>query len=426
MDKKNGLLLADFRVLDLTDEKGILCSKILADMGADVITIEKPTGNPARKLGPFYHDEPDIEKSLYWFAYSMNKRSITLDIETADGRELFKKMVKSADFVIESFDPGFMESIGLEYSTLVKINPGIIMVSITPFGQTGPYVEMNYKSNDLILWGLGVEMYSVGDLDRPPVQMSFPQSYLHGGAEAAVAAMIAHYYRETTGEGQHIDVAIMECLSTSTMNALQLWDTGGLNIPRGTHKVATPRPDGTFMKNPWFWPCKDGWLVGFMAGGALVAASLSQTELIKWMEEDEPGSSGEMKDIDWPSIDMYTLDQETIDRWREKIITFFMKRNKQEIYEQTVQRKIMMIPVQDPKDLAESHQLRARNFYVNVDHPELKDSLTYCGPFVQFSETPMKKWQRAPLLGEHNSEIYEKEMDLSKEQLLILKQASII
>jgi crotonobetainyl-CoA:carnitine CoA-transferase CaiB-like acyl-CoA transferase len=132
--KKANTLLAPYRALDLTDEKGLLCGKTLADMGADVIKVERPGGDPARRIGPFYHDEPDPEKSLYWFACNTNKRGITLNIETTDGQEIFKRLVKTADFVIESFDPGYMSSLGLGYPDLEKINPKIIMVSITPFG----------------------------------------------------------------------------------------------------------------------------------------------------------------------------------------------------------------------------------------------------------------------------------------------------
>ena len=178
-------LLSPYRVLDLTDEKGLLCGKILGDMGADVIKIERPGGDSARQLGPFYHDDPDPEKSLYWFAFNTNKRGITLNIESADGLDVFKRLVKSADFVVESFAPGHMDRLGIGYRDLEQINPGVILVSITPFGQSGPYVERLYKDTDMILWALGGMMAICGDPDRPPNQISFPHAYLHGGAEAA-------------------------------------------------------------------------------------------------------------------------------------------------------------------------------------------------------------------------------------------------
>ena len=145
MDKqeKTEYMLAPYRVLDLTDEKGFLCGKILGDLGADVIKVERPGGDPGRTNGPFYHDIPDPEKSLYWFAHNNNKRSITLNIETVDGRELFEKLVGKADIVIESFAPGYMDELGLGYSALSQTKKQVVMTSITPFGQDGPY--RNYK-----------------------------------------------------------------------------------------------------------------------------------------------------------------------------------------------------------------------------------------------------------------------------------------
>ncbi|RPI50700.1 MAG: CoA transferase, partial [Deltaproteobacteria bacterium] len=146
-------MLSLYRVLDLTDEKGLMCGKILGDLGADVIKIEKPGGDLTRNIGPFYHDETDPEKSLFWFAFNNNKRGVTLNIEKADGQEIFKQLVKSADVIVESFPLGYMDKLGLGYSNLEKFKPGIIMVSITPFGQTGPYKD--YKISDIVAWALG-------------------------------------------------------------------------------------------------------------------------------------------------------------------------------------------------------------------------------------------------------------------------------
>ena len=145
-------MLSPYRILDLTNERGFLCGKLMADLGASVIKIEKPGGDPARSMGPFYHDIPDPEKSLYWFAFNTNKRGITLDIETADGQAIFKRLMKNIDIVIESFDPGYMDKLGLGYSALSQLNPGVIMTSITGFGQTGPYKD--YKAPDIVVWAL--------------------------------------------------------------------------------------------------------------------------------------------------------------------------------------------------------------------------------------------------------------------------------
>ena len=142
-------MLEGYRALDLTDEKGFLCGKVLAELGVDVIKVEKPGGDPSRKVGPFWHDEKEPEKSLYWFAYNSSKRGITLNFETEEGKSLFRDLVKSADFVIESFAPGELDELGCGYSELCRIKKDIILTSITPFGQSGPYSK--YRATDLTL-----------------------------------------------------------------------------------------------------------------------------------------------------------------------------------------------------------------------------------------------------------------------------------
>src|SRR3972149_3813971 len=170
MVEKTESMLSPYRVLDLAGETALLAGKILGDLGADVIKVEKPGGDAARSIGPFYHDEPDPQKSLFWFSLNTSKRGITLNIESADGQEIFKKLVKGADFVLESFPPGYLDKLGLGYSALEKINPGIIMVSITAYGQTGPWKD--WKPSDIVAWALGGEMNLVGDFDRPPIRVS--------------------------------------------------------------------------------------------------------------------------------------------------------------------------------------------------------------------------------------------------------------
>ncbi len=172
-------MLEGYRALDLTDEKGFLCGKILAELGVDVIKVEKPGGDPARKIGPFWHDQADPEKSLYWFAYNSSKRGITLDLETEEGKRIFRDLVKTADFVIESFAPGDMDKLGFGYSELSRIKKDIILTSITPFGQKGPY--SHYQASDLVVMGMAGELFMTGDSDRRPVNMSLPQACLHAG-----------------------------------------------------------------------------------------------------------------------------------------------------------------------------------------------------------------------------------------------------
>lgn len=425
VDRHSEALLTPYRVLDLTDEKGWLCGKILADMGADVIKLEPPGGDLGRNLGPYYHGEPGASKSLHWLAYNTNKRGITLDITTADGRTLFKQLVASADIVIESYEPAYMSRLGLGYIDLEKLNPGVVMVSITPFGQTGPYVDEAYRSSDMVLWAMSGFMFPNGDPDRAPNQLTFPQAYLHGGAEAAVAALAALYARELTGEGQSVDVSIQEALHTSTQLMLPTWDMYREIIPRGSAQRGIVRPDGSVIHSRFSYDCADGLFHVTVGGGSLRSMSLSSQALVDWM--DEEGMAGDLKGYDWGKYNYQTISQEELDHIQLDIIAPFIKKHtKAYLYEGCIKRKILGCPYQDSKDVVESPQLAARNFFVQVEHPELDDKLTYCGPFIQLSETPLNVWRRPPLVGEHNMEVYEGELGLTREQIGSLRRSNII
>ncbi|MFC1874183.1 CaiB/BaiF CoA transferase family protein [Chloroflexota bacterium] len=418
-------MLSPYRVLDLTDEKGLLCGKLLGDFGADVIKVEKPGGDPARNLGPFYHDDPDPEKSLFWYAYSNNKRGITLDIETADGQGLFKRLVKDADFVIESFPPGYMDKLGLGYPALEKVNPGVIMVSISPFGQTGPYKD--YKAPDIVAWAMGGMMYISGDPDRPPVRISYhSQAYLHVSVEAAAGAMSALHYRETSGGGQWVDVSIQEAVAQSV--AFYLWDIEqfiGRRRGAGQFDFASPQSGSqtTRFRVMRRWPCKDGYVTWFLWFGPM--AKRHNPQLVKWMES-EGLADDFLKNFDWSTFDATTATQETIDRISEPIASFFRTRTKVKLHEGAAKHGIALAPVYSAADILESIQLADRGYWVEVSHPEIGTSITYPGVFTHTSEAPPKISRRAPLIGEHNYDIYHKELCISDEDLIILKEAKVI
>ncbi|MCS5636592.1 MAG: CoA transferase, partial [Myxococcota bacterium] len=198
-------MLSPYRVVDFTDERGLLCGQILADLGADVIRVEPPGGSSARRVGPFVGDEPGAERSLHWWAYARNTRSVMLDIEADDDREALLRLIAGADFVIESDRPGRMAELGLGYADLAPSNPGLVYVSITPFGQTGP--KADWLGPDLVAMAAGGHAYLTGETDRPPLRVSIPQAHAHAGSDAAVGALVAHFARRKTGRGQHVDVA---------------------------------------------------------------------------------------------------------------------------------------------------------------------------------------------------------------------------
>ncbi|MGA2466791.1 MAG: CoA transferase [Thermodesulfobacteriota bacterium] len=418
IENKRDSPLAPYLALDLTDEKGILCGKILTDLGGEVIKVERPGGDPSRGIGPFYQDIPHPEKSLYWFAFNTGKKSITLDIEKRDGKAIFLKLVKKADFVIESFSPGFMERLGLGYSTLSRINPRLIMVSISPFGQEGPYKD--YKGPDLVVWALGGMLYICGDADRAPVRISFPQSYAHGGAAGAAAALIALYHRKNTGEGQHVDVSAQQCMEWTTAEIVQIWEMNRLKVGR-TGQFRVRPTTGARLRE--IWPCKDGFICFRVMGGQVGAGFMKA--LVEWMDH-EGMCNDYLRERKWEELDLGKVTQEEYNLAEEPIGRFFLPHTKAELLEEAVKRRIQLLPVNTNEDIFNDPHLSIRNFWKELEHPELGTTILYPGPFAKFSEASCGPWRRAPLIGEHNEEVYRGEIGLSQSELILLKQNNII
>jgi crotonobetainyl-CoA:carnitine CoA-transferase CaiB-like acyl-CoA transferase len=408
-------VLSGCRALDLTDQNGFLGGKILADLGADVIKIERPGGDPARRMGPFWADIPHPEKSLYWFAYNSNKRGVTLNIEAADGREIFRDLVRTADFVIESFPLGFMDNLGIGYAALSRINRGIILTSITPFGQAGLY--RNYQTSDIVTMGMAGILYQTGDSDSPPVHMSVPQACLHAGADAAVGTMLAYYHRRMTGEGQHVDVSMQQSTAWFLANAIPWWELSGMVLKR----------DGAFRwgiksTQRQVWQCQDGYVFFYMMGGRVGAKTFRG--LVSWM--DSEGMADEyLRSMDWENLDIWRVNQDVVDKISRPIEKFFLTKTKREIAQQAADRRVSICPLSSMEDLLNDAQLEARNFWVEIEHPELNTRITYPREFVKSSEKVCATRFRAPLIGEHNQEIYG-EIGLSRRDLVILKQAGVI
>lgn len=410
-------MLSHCKVLDLTDEKGFLCGKILSDLGADVIKIEKPGGEHSGRIGPFWGDTPHPEKSLYWFAYNTNKRGITLDIERADGKEILKKLVRTADFIIESFPPGYMNQIGLSCDVLMKVNPKLVVASITPFGQKGPYKD--FKASDMIVMGLSGMLYLTGDADRAPLNISIPQSQLLAGADAAVGAMIAYYHRERTGRGQQVDVSMQQSAAWFLANTIPYWEMSGTNLMRaGVLRSMNARD--TLQRQ--VWPCKDGYVFFFILGG-LTGAKTSR-QLVKWMEDEGMGDEY-LSHMDWESFDMGAATQDILDRISKPVGNFFRKFTKMEIIDAAVSRSISICSLSSMEDLIHDRNLKQRDFWTEIDHPELGAKFPYPRQFANMSEKPATTRFKAPRIGEHNHDVYS-EIGLSSQDLAVLKQAGVI
>jgi crotonobetainyl-CoA:carnitine CoA-transferase CaiB-like acyl-CoA transferase len=415
---QNQGLLSPFRVLDLSDELGFLCGKILGDLGADVIKIERPGGDPARRLGPFYGDRPHPEKSLYWFGFNNNKRGITLNLESARGRELFSRLVGESDFVIETFVPGYLESLGLDYDHLSRINPRVVLTSITPFGQKGPYSK--FKASDIEIMALSGCMSLTGDPGRPPLRVTFPQSYVWTGSYAAMGTLIAHYHREQTGEGQQVDVSAQACLLWAFSHAHTFWDLNR-HLEKRAGSFMTGRSI-TGAKMRVFWPCVDGYLNFIIYGGE--AGRRTNQALVEWM--DSKGMAPDfLKQKDWKTFDIAQVTQEEIDRMEEPIAQFFAGVSKAEFFKEVVKRGMLGYPVATVKEIFEDPQHQARGFWQPVEHPELNTSIDYPGGFTKFTEGACRITRRPPLIGEHNEEVYA-DLGITRDELAELKKEGTI
>lgn len=395
-------MLNGFRMLDLADDRGALCGKIFADLGADVIKIEPPGGCPTRRIPPFLDDEPGADRGLYFIAYQAGKRSVTLNLESADGRALFENLARKADFLVESFAPGYMDSLDLGYERLAALNPRLIYASITPFGDSGP--GKDYKAADIVSWASGGPMFMMGEKGKPPLEMSVPQAGLHAGAEAAVASLLAHYPREIEGIGQRVVVNTQACVVWTLMNEQAMPIMHGDYIRReGVYYSATG------SRRQLVYACKDGYISTLLAGGPGVGA-ISMKGLVAWMGEHGCAAQW-MAEKDWaswvPGILMKATarDVEEINDLEERVRRFFATMTKREIYAEALKRRILLAPVATAADIAADEQLKARDYFVRIEHDTLGRTLTLPGAFGKLSATPIGPARRAPRLGEHNGEV---------------------
>lgn len=418
-EAKNIGPMSGFRALDLTDENGYLCGKFLGDLGADVVKVEKPGGDEGRRRSPFYKDTPHPEKSLYWMALNCNKRGVTLNLKSNEGRQILRTLAKSAHFLIESFPPGEMAGMELGYETLSKINPALIMTSITPFGQTGPYRD--FKGSDLVVTAMSTFMSLTGYPDQPPMRVSFPQSPAWAAVYALVGTLVAHYHRQTTGQGQYVDVSAQASTCWAGAQAPFFWEAERTKPQRAGHVVTGRSTKGGVF--PAFYRCKDGY-VSFMIYGDK-AGAISNRVLTEWL--DSKGLASDfMKQTDWEKFHPSYAAQEEFDQIINPVTRFAETMGKNEFYKKALGSRLMCSPVFDAADVIRDHQLEARGFWEEVDHPKLGTKITYPGFFAKMSETPLRIRRSAPLIGEHNIEIYCEELGFSRKDLTRLMEAGVI
>ena len=425
--------LSDIRVLDLAGEIGVYATKLLADLGADVIRIEPPDGDPLRLVGPFYHDEPSPDRSLYFFNLNTSKRGVTLDIMSEEGRALFERLVATADIVVETFHPGVLDDAGLGYGALAKLKPDIIVTSVTGFGQDGPHAS--YRWTDIVGVAMGGMMTLAGDKADPPNLPYGYQGYVGAGIQAAAGTMMALTHRDNSGEGQHVDVSMQEALSINQETAMQTYDMTKQIRTRTGARGALPID----IPGIGVYPTTDGNVFAYLGtpGGA------PWTAMLAWMTEE--GKAGDLNEPPYAEMigqlnlrfltalaglasDPPKLQEalRTLGHIYEVFAAFCKGMPKWTLYEEGQKRRLMFGIVSTPEDLARNPQLQARAWLQDVRHDELGETLRYAGPPYRLSETPWAIRRRAPLPGEHNAEIYCGELGLSEQELASLGERGVV
>jgi benzylsuccinate CoA-transferase BbsE subunit len=398
--------LSGYRVLDLSGPIGVYCGKLMADMGADVIKIEPPNGDPMRLIGPFVDDKRDPERSIYWLQFNTNKRSITLDIQTNQGGKLFQRLAAQADIILETFKPGFLESMNLGYNDLRKKNPGLIFVSITPFGKTGPY--SSYVGSDLVGFAMGGYMYVTGWPHTPPTRLWGSQAYHTASNRAFIGALIAIYDRLNTNTGQEVDVSMQEAVAATTEHVNIAFHYEGNDAVRCGF-----RHGGQFVAT---WKCKDGYT------SITTNTQKAWDDLREWMAQE--GMVGDLMEEKYS--DRIVRRGEYSEHIEELIQKWALNHTREEITQWGQERHHPFGPVAETNEILENTQLWARGFFVEVEHPEFNTTAIYPGAPYKLPNSPWHLRSTAPKIGQHNTEIYHYELGISPEEIERMTKATVI
>ena len=397
------MALAGLRVLDLADEKASFCSKLLADMGADVIKVERPGGDVSRWAGPFWNNMPHPEKSLSFWYNNTSKLGVTLNLETEEGGEIFRWLSNRADVIVETSPPGYLDGLGLGYEALRETNPGLILASVTGFGQSGPHRE--YKSCDIVASAMGGQMYVCGAPDTPPLKPYGQQAYYMASLFTAIGILMALRQRGNSSRGQHIDISLQEAVAASLEQVMVRYFNEGVVSKR----------QGSFHWNRSFCilPCKDGYIA--------LSPLMEWETLVEWL--DSEGMASDLTAERWHDEE-YRIQR--LDHIIEILKRWTMTHTTTELFELGQLMRFPWAPVASPGEILNSPQLQARAFFVSVAHPEVNAHFTYPGAPYIFSRSTWDIQRRAPLIGEHNIQIYHQELGFSQQKLDELSSQNVI
>ena len=381
--------LSGERVLDLTDEKGMLCSRLLADMGAEVIRAEKVGGVSAG--------------SASFEVNNLGKRSVTLNLEVEPGQKILRQLVKTADVLVESYQPGYLESLGLGYPALSQINPRLIMASLSGCGQDGPYRD--YHSDDMVALALGGQMSVCGEPQLPPLKPFGRQAYYSACLFSAIGIMLALWHRHTSGKGQYIDISRNECVAATLDHVLVRYFYQG---------VVAKRQGNLYWNNAFrTFPCRDGYI--------LLSLFQQWETLVEWL--DDEGMADDLTDKKW-------LDRERRLEQFDHIIGVLERWTRSHTVSELVAKgQLMGFPwaeITSIPQLVASPQLEERGFWVQVEHPETGRKNIFPGVPCKLGRSPWRAGSRIPAPGEHNVEIYHGDLGLSGQEIEALTREGVI
>jgi crotonobetainyl-CoA:carnitine CoA-transferase CaiB-like acyl-CoA transferase len=392
--------LVGVKVLDLSEDiAGSFCARLLADYGADVLKLEPPTGAALRRMGPFFHDDPHPEKSLFYLVLNLNKRGSTLNLESIAGQEIFKRLAKDVDVIVESYRPDYLRSVGLSYEILEQINPSLIMTSITPFGQDGPYSQ--YMGEEIVNYGMAMIMSISGVQGQEPLKHGGFQAQYEAGLNGAAATSMALVLQGNSGQSQHIDVSTTECVAATMLAPQSMYSFMG-----GIH----PRRNATGSKFGHPMPCADGWVIAQTGGGASwddIAKFFQAPELLEPRFSDRAGRTQHGEEVD--KIVMEAIES----------------RGKWELFTEAAQQRMLLGVVQTPLELANCPQLESRDFYREIDHPVI-GKIKVPAVLFNLSLTPYHRCAPAPTLGQHNQEVYVNELGYTLHEVSQMRQMNVI
>ncbi|MDE3101581.1 MAG: CoA transferase [Chloroflexota bacterium] len=397
------------RVVELADGWAAHCGRILADLGADVVKVEPPSGDTARSRPPFIADRPGPDRGLWWIALNANKRGVTLDLAHPASHAVLRRLVERADVLLESDGPE-LAAYGVSPAVTSSWNERLIHTTITPYGSDGPLASA--PASDLEVTAASGALWLAGDPGRAPVRTTLPQSPFWAGMAGAMGTLFAYLARGVTGRGQHVDTSAQASMVTATPPASVHWDTMREDHERLGQFLIGRSIVGAKFRN--IWRCADGYISFAIQGGAI--GRHTGTKLVEWM-----ASRGEVPPIlgavDWQTFDNTTLAQDQVERLEAAIAPFFERLTRKEFFEGVVSRNMLGYPVSTVEDIEADPQLAARDFWQQVPVPEAGRSVAFPGGFALFDGERPRIRRPAPRLGEHNAEVYSSELGLGPAEL---------